>query len=331
MWISAASALDAALDLTVVGGYTSLGYRIRSHALSWDPPPRMDGKTVLVTGATSGLGFAAAKGFARLGATVHLAVRNRERGEHTRARILEHCTADVHVGLCDLSHLSGVRAFVEAFTAANARLHVLVNNAGVLTQERRLSPDGIELTLATNVIGPFLLTNLLIPLLKQSAPARIINVSSGGMYTQKIRVDDLQSERGEIDGPTVYAQSKRAEVVLTELFARQLVATGVVAHSMHPGWADTGGIRDALPRFYRVTRPLLRTEDQGADTIVWLGAAEEAAETSGGFWHDRRRRPTHLLPHTRETEEERRLLWAQCEVLSGVGVDAPQQGSPATH
>lgn len=331
MRMTVASALDTALDLSVVGGYTRLGYRIRSHVLNWDPPPRMDGRTVLVTGATSGLGFAAATGFARLGATVHLAVRNRERGEDARARILEHGTAEVHVGVCDLSHLSGVRAFVDAFTADNPRLDLLVNSAGVLTQKRELSPDGIELMLATNVIGPFLLTNLLIPLLKPSAPARIINVSSGGMYTQKIRVDDLQSERGEFDGPAVYARSKRAEVVLTELFARQLVGSGVVAHSMHPGWADTGGIRDALPRFYRVTRPLLRTADQGADTIVWLGAAEEPAETSGGFWHDRRRRTTHLLPGTRETDEDRRLLWARCEALSGVGVGAPQQDSPTAH
>lgn len=331
MRMTVASALDTALDLSVVGGYTRLGYRIRSHVLNWDPPPRMDGRTVLVTGATSGLGFAAATGFARLGATVHLAVRNRERGEDARARILEHGTAEVHVGVCDLSHLSGVRAFVDAFTADNPRLDLLVNSAGVLTQKRELSPDGIELMLATNVIGPFLLTNLLIPLLKPSAPARIINVSSGGMYTQKIRVDDLQSERGEFDGPAVYARSKRAEVVLTELFARKLVGSGVVAHSMHPGWADTGGIRDALPRFYRVTRPLLRTADQGADTIVWLGAAEEPAETSGGFWHDRRRRTTHLLPGTRETDEDRRLLWARCEALSGVGVGAPQQDSPTAH
>lgn len=331
MRMTVASALDTALDLSVVGGYTRLGYRIRSHVLNWDPPPRMDGRTVLVTGATSGLGFAAAKGFARLGATVHLAVRNRERGEDARARILEHGTAEVHVGVCDLSHLSGVRAFVDAFTADNPRLDLLVNSAGVLTQKRELSPDGIELMLATNVIGPFLLTNLLIPLLKPSAPARIINVSSGGMYTQKIRVDDLQSERGEFDGPAVYARSKRAEVVLTELFARQLVGSGVVAHSMHPGWADTGGIRDALPRFYRVTRPLLRTADQGADTIVWLGAAEEPAETSGGFWHDRRRRTTHPLPGTRETDEDRSLLWARCEALSGVGVGAPQQDSPTAH
>ena len=206
--------------------------------------------------------------------------------------------------------------FAERFAAESPRLDVLVNNAGVLTQERELSADGIELTLATNVIGPFLLTQLLVPVLERSAPARVVNVSSGGMYTQKLRADDLQSEQGDFDGPTVYARTKRAEVVLTEMWAGRLAGTGVTVHSMHPGWADTAGVKSSLPRFYRATRPLLRSPDQGADTIVWLGAAAEPAESTGGFWHDRRRRPTHLLPGTRETEAERRRLWAECVALS---------------
>ena len=167
------------------------------------------------------------------------------------------------------------------------------------------------------MVGPFLLTNLLIPLLEESAPARIINVSSGGMYTQRIRVDDLQSERGQFDGPTVYARTKRAQVILTELWAQRLAGTGVVVHAMHPGWSDTPGVRFSLPRFYKATRPLLRTPAQGADTIVWLGAAAEPGRSSGRFWHDRRRRPTHLLPWTRETPQERERLWAECVRLSG--------------
>jgi dehydrogenase/reductase SDR family protein 12 len=192
-----------------------------------------------------------------------------------------------------------------------------VNNAGVLPATRTMSPNGIELTFATNVLGPFLLTNLLLPLLKRSAPARIINVSSGGMYTQRITVDDLQSERGEFDGPTAYARTKRAQVILTELWAKRLDGRGVVVHAIHPGWADTPGVKASLPRFYRVTRPLLRTPEQGADTIVWLGAADQPGRRSGLFWHDRRPRPTHLLPWTKETRHEREQLWAQCVQLSG--------------
>ena len=312
------SLLDDALDRTVVAGFTNVGYRIRSREWSACELPRMQGKVVLVTGASSGLGLAAAEGFARLGAAVWLVVRSPERGEQARARIVERSgNGDVHVGVCDLSDLESVRQFAGRFRGQVSRLDVLVNNAGVMTEARGVSVDGIELTLATNVIGPFLLTNLLIPLLEKSAPARIINVSSGGMYSQKLRVDDLQSERGQFDGPKIYARTKRAEVILTEVWAEQLAGTGVVAHSMHPGWSDTPGVRSSLPRFYNVTRPLLRTPEQGADTIVWLGAATAPGRSSGRFWHDRRPRPTHWLRCTRETPRDRERLLAECLRLSG--------------
>ena len=136
-----------------------------------------------------------------------------------------------------------MRAFAARFTADEPRLDVLVNNAGVLPPERAVTADGNELALATNVLGPFLLTNLLIPLLTASAPARVINVSSGGMYTQRLHVEDLQSTGEKFDGPTVYARTKRAQVILTELWAKRLAGTGVVVHAMHPGWADTPGRR----------------------------------------------------------------------------------------
>jgi dehydrogenase/reductase SDR family member 12 len=317
------SLLDTVLDRTVVAGYTNVGYRIRSRGWSASDLPRMQGKVVLVTGASSGLGLAAAEGFGRLGATVWLLVRSRERGEEARVRIVERSgNDDVHVEVCDLSELESVRQFAARFREEAPRLDVLVNNAGVMTDERAVSADGIELTFATNVVGPFLLTDLLIPLLRESAPARIVNVSSGGMYTQRLRVDDLQSERGEFDGPKVYARSKRAAVILSELWAEQLAGSGVVVHSMHPGWADTPGVRSSLPRFYKLTRPLLRTPAQGADTIVWLGAADEPLRSSGRFWHDRRARPTHVLPGTRETRQERERLLAECVRLSGLR-DAP--------
>ncbi|MGO9898177.1 MAG: SDR family NAD(P)-dependent oxidoreductase [Solirubrobacteraceae bacterium] len=322
------SLLDDVFDRTVIVGYTSVGYRIRSHGWSASELRPMNGKVVLITGASSGLGLAAGEGFARLGATVWLVVRSRERGEHARARVAERSGSDdVHVGVCDVSNLESVRQFAGRFGHRASRLDVLVNNAGVMTQERALSADGIELTLATNVVGPFALTNLLIALLQRSAPARIINVSSGGMYTQKLRVEDLQSEHGQFDGPTVYARTKRAQVILTEIWAQQLAGTGVVVHAMHPGWADTPGVRSSLPRFYRATRPLLRTPVQGADTIVWLGAAAEPVRSSGRFWHDRRQRPTHLLPWTRETRQERERLLAECVGLSALQITAPGPAS----
>jgi NAD(P)-dependent dehydrogenase (short-subunit alcohol dehydrogenase family) len=303
----------------VILSYTTLGYAVRSRR--WDRPDlaSMDGKVVLVTGATSGLGEAAATGFARLGASVWLVARNSERGEHSKARIAEQTGSDdVHVGICDLSDLRSVRRFAEQCEAGPGRVDVLVNNAGVLTQERSLSRDGIELTLATNVVGPFLLTKLLVPLLLLGrAPARVINVSSGGMYTQGLHLDDLQSADGRFRGTVAYARAKRIQVVLSELWAWRLDGTGVMVNAMHPGWVDTPGLRDSLPGFHRVLRPLLRTPEQGADTIVWLGTAPQAGLASGAFWFDRGRRRTPVLPWGGESEADRLRLWAEVERLSG--------------
>jgi dehydrogenase/reductase SDR family protein 12 len=312
------SLIDTLMDRTVVPGYTSVGYRVRRRlGTQGDLDVSLAGRSVLVTGATSGLGLAAAKGFAKLGASVHVLARDPGRGERARAAIDEAGPGPAALHVADLASLDSVRAFADGFVAAGHDLHVLVNNAGALIGERRLSPDGIELTFATDVLGPFLLTNLLLARLRDCAPARLVNVSSGGMYTQRLDVDDLQFERRDYDGPDAYAAAKRALVILTELWAERLAGTGVVAHSMHPGWAATPGVETSLPRFNRVMGPLLRTAEEGADTIVWLGAAAEPARSSGGFWHDRRCRPTHRVPWTRERPEDRLRLWQECCRLSG--------------
>jgi dehydrogenase/reductase SDR family member 12 len=301
-------ALDRALDLTVVPGYSRLGYSLRSRW--WDELPRMDGRVVLVTGATSGIGLAAATAFAGLGARVHLLVRNAERGHRAR----EESGAE-HVWECDVSSLRSVRDFARRFRDEHPTLHVLVNNAGVLSAERSLSVDGYELALATNVLGPFLLTGLLVPALETDPPSTVVNVSSGGMYTARLAVDDLQTERHSYDGAAVYARHKRAQVVLSELWAERLAEKGVSVHSMHPGWVDTPGLERSLPRFYKLMKPALRSPDEGADTIVWLAATKRPG---GGFWHDREKRPTHILRRTRESDEERARLWAECMRLTGL-------------
>ncbi len=311
------SLLDTILDRTVLPGYTALGYRLRSRLWDDGELEDMQGRTVLVTGASSGLGLAAAHGFAGLGARLLLVGRDPVRGERARAALAaRHGGELVELGICDLGELSSVRAFAEGLIASGRRLDVIVNNAGVLPAERLLSTDGIELTFATNVLGPFLLTNMLSGLLARSPSGRIVNVSSGGMYTQRLRLDALQMEDREFDGAIAYARTKRAQVILTEEWARRL-APGVTAHSMHPGWADTPGLEDSLPGFHRATKPLLRTPAEGADTIVWLGSAAAERISSGGFWHDRRRRPLHRVPWTRETAAERERLWAECTRLSG--------------
>lgn len=299
--------LDAWLDRSVVG-YTSLGYRWRPH-----PPVATDlrGRRAVVTGATSGLGLATSTALARLGASVVLVGRNPDKTERTAERIrVETGNSEVGTEIADLSLMRDVRSLAERLSPP---IHLLVNNAGVLLPTRTETDEGLETTFATNLLGHFVLTNLLLD--RFEPPARIVNVSSGGMYTQRVRVDDLQMSKGRYDGAVAYARTKRAQVILTELWAEQLEERGVVVHAMHPGWADTPGVSESLPRFYKVTKPLLRTPEEGADTIVWLCASEEAGRRTGLFWHDRRPRPTHRSQRTRETESDRKALWAALESM----------------
>lgn len=297
-----AQALDTALDRTVVLSYGNTGLAVRRRLPGWpDDPPRMDGKVVVVTGATGGLGLAAAQGFAALGATVHVVGRNQSKVEQAAGAVRGSVP-----GLCDVSSLSSLRAFTDGWSGP---LDVLVNNAGVMPPKRTLTDDGIELTFATNVLGPFWLTRSL-PL----DGSRVITVASGGMYGQRLD-RDLQNA----DGYTpvkAYARTKRCEVVLTELFAQRMPQTTV--HAMHPGWADTPGVQESLSTFSKVTRPILRTPEQGADTIVWLGGSPVPLATSGLFWHDRRPRKTHLLGLNQETEADRHHLWSECVRLTGL-------------
>ncbi|MGD8317384.1 MAG: SDR family NAD(P)-dependent oxidoreductase [Myxococcales bacterium] len=301
--------LDSILDKSVLG-YTALGYWLRPH-----PPIDEDlsGRVALVTGATSGLGREAARELARLGATVILVGRNRDKTERVTQAIREETgNPRVQVQIADLSSMAEIRSLAARIQGP---IHLLINNAGVLVAERTETEEGFETTFATNLLGHFLLTNLLID--KLESPARIINVSSGGMYTQRIVVDDLQMKHGRYDGAVAYARTKRGQVILTQLWAEALGTRGIVVHAMHPGWADTPGVSSSLPRFYKVTRPLLRTPAQGADTIVWLCASREAGRCSGCFWHDRKPRPIHRLERTKETEAERRALWNRLAKLSG--------------
>jgi NAD(P)-dependent dehydrogenase (short-subunit alcohol dehydrogenase family) len=247
---------------------------------------------------------------AALGARVILVGRNKAKTESTRREIVaETGNDDVAVAIADLGLLADVRRLARQLLEQEPRIHVLVNNAGVLLNRRTTTAEGNEATLATNLLAPFLLTQLLLPRLRKSAPSRIINVSSGGMYTAGLALDDLQYEKTSYNGSRAYARTKRALVVLTELWADQLKGSGVVVHAMHPGWADTPGVASSLPGFHTVTRRLLRTPEQGADTITWLVASPEAARASGAFWLDREPHVTHVFPGTDPTPAERRQLW----------------------
>ena len=295
--------------------FTNLGYRAR--ALRW--PERdhdLTGKTVVVTGATAGIGLAAATRLAAMGGDVVLVGRSRERLDAAENAVVKSSPgATVRTRCADLSLMTETRGLAEQLLAEEPRIDVLINNVGALFPSRSITPEGMERTLATNLLGHFLLTNLLIPRLVDSAPARIINVSSGGMYGQKINPDDLQSETS-YRGAAAYARTKRGQVILTELWAEDLEEAGVVVHAMHPGWVRTPGIETSLPRFNRIMGPFLRTPDQGADTIVWLATAPEALQTTGRFWLDRKARATHFTAKTQESEAERRQLWNELARLA---------------
>jgi len=306
------SLLDTALDRTLIG-YSNLGYRARRSSRPADAPPGvLEGKVALVTGAKAGLGRATAAGLAQLGATVRMAVRGREDGERVAAEITAEVPgAELVVDELDVSSLADVRAYAAAFEGP---LHALVHNAGVMPPQREVTGEGHERMLATHVLGPHLLTSLLRGRLEPGA--RVIWVSSGGMYGQRLHADDLEYEHGEYKPTTGYARTKRAQVVLSELWADELREDAVVVHAMHPGWADTPGIATSLPGFRRLTRPILRTNEQGADTVVWLAAADAPLRSTGRFWHDRRERPTHYTGRTKEGEADRRALWEACERLT---------------
>jgi NAD(P)-dependent dehydrogenase (short-subunit alcohol dehydrogenase family) len=307
---SAVGVLDQILDRTILFSFDRSGYL--RHQRRYDPSDldrSMTGRVCLVTGANSGLGLAVARGLAGRNATVHMLCRNAERGDAARQAILEQkSNSKVHLHVVDVSSLRSIRAFVERF--GHTQVDVLIHNAGVLPLERELTDVGLELTVATHLVGPHLLNKLLLPRLRG---ARIVFVSSGGMYAKRLDMETMLSNEGPYDGVALYAMTKRGQVVLSEQWARELSHTDAVVNAMHPGWAATVSVERSLPRFWRIMRHRLRTPEEGADTVLWLVVAERVARETGKFWFDRRVVPTHLVRWTRETAEERQRLWDFCE------------------
>jgi NAD(P)-dependent dehydrogenase (short-subunit alcohol dehydrogenase family) len=314
MTTTAATVVDTVLDRTIAPGYSRIGLAVRRRLPGWpaDPAPgALAGKAVAVTGPTSGLGVATAHGVAALGATVHLVVRDTGKGERLAMELRRaHPGAEVTVWRCDASDLDDVRRFAAEFLAGGSRLDGLVHNAGAMPPQRTLSAQGHEMTMALHVLGPVVMTDEVLPAMADRADgARVILVTSGGMYGQALRDDDPQYLRGDYAPATAYARSKRAQVELLPVLQERWGGRGVDVHATHPGWADTPGVQSSLPAFRRLTAPILRDAAAGADTTVWLTGVVPAPEPAG-LWHDRRRRPFSLLPTTRTSEEQRQRLWA---------------------
>lgn len=313
--VAASDIVDRVLEVPVLPSFTRIGYSVRSRLEDWTELDDYDlsGRVMLVTGATSGLGYAAAMQLARCGATLVLNGRTEEKNERVRTEIVEATGNEaITTVAADMGDLDQVRAMAEVVLERHDRLDVLIHNAGALTNERRTAPDGTEATVASQVVGPFLLTNLLLDRLRASAPSRVLIMSSGGMYTQGLTIRKLEMGDDDYDGSTQYARAKRAQVTLNEMWAERYADSGVRFHALHPGWAATPGVEDALPTFNKVLGPLLRSADQGADTLVWLAADDgQPVDTTGEFWLDRRTRSIHKTPQSRKTDtpERRTELW----------------------
>ena len=312
--------LSNALDAAVVPGFSKIGYAIRKRLGNWQLISSFDlrGKTVVITGPTSGLGEQVARQLALTGANLVLVARNEEKCARVIAEITPLCTGNTPVFVrAEMGDLESVRSACTAIQQKITHIDVLIHNAGALLNTRQVSPQGIEQTIASHVVGPFLMTTLLLPLMKGG---RVVTVSSGGMYSSGLPVFDkgetLEMPAHKYGGSKQYAIAKRAQVTLTEMWATRVPQTEFV--SMHPGWADTPGVQESIPGFRRVTAPILRTASEGADTIAWLAAVSPLPGRNGTFWSDREIRPTHKTPQSKklDTESNRQSLWQYVENLS---------------
>jgi retinol dehydrogenase-14 len=282
----------------------------------------MDGKVVLITGGTSGIGKAAATALAGMGANVVITGRNEERGKQALQEIRQESGNDgVELILADLAVQDEVRRLSEEFRKRHGRLDALVNNAGLVLSQRTETTDGIETQLAINHLAPFLLTNLLLDLLKESAPSRIVTVSSDGHRWGKIDLDDLQS-RKRYRGMQVYGTTKLANIMFTYELAERLEGTGVTANCMHPGGVNTnfgnnqGGPMSLL---FRLFKPFMRTPEQGADTLIYLASSPEVEGMTGKYLVERQVKAASDAAYDETT---RKKLWEASEELTGLRVTA---------
>ena len=289
--------------------FTRYGYS-RGRKLWLPMSTDISSKHIVLTGASSGLGYSAAVSLLEAGADLTLIIRDKTKIESMQASLEQatgRCASAVE--LADLSLLSDVRALADKLHAQAKPIDVLINNAGALFNDFAETQEGIERSVALLLLSPWKLTELLLPLMTgHDATARVINVVSGGMYTQKLKLNQLMMEAEHYKGSVAYARAKRALTVLTELWSEQWREDNIVVNSMHPGWADTPGVQSALPGFRRLTQRVLRSAEEGADTIVWLARASEAGLVSGKLFLDREPRTTHLQSATTESAEERMQL-----------------------
>ncbi len=274
----------------------------------------LTGRTCLVTGANTGIGKEVAGNLARMGARVILGCRSAERGQAALDEIAAATGSDaLELRLVDLSSQSSIRRFAAEVLDAHEAIHVLVNNAAVWPDTRKVTDEGIELTFATNVLGYFLLTDLLLDRLKASGPARIVSVASE--LARDLDLDDLEFERRPFKGTLAYAQSKQANRMWSASLAERLEGSELTVNCLHPGFVSTelgrghSGLYGLLVK--AAFRLFGRRRDLGADTATWLASSDEVAGESGGFFIDRRK----VKCRFHDDAAARATLWGKCEAL----------------
>ena len=267
----------------------------------------MKDKICIVTGANSGIGKATALGLAKMNATVVMLCRNKETGEIAQKEIInESGNTNVDLLLCDLSSQEQIRRFVDEFKQKYQNLHVLINNAGVMASKRKLSVDGFEMNFAVNHLGPFLLTNLLLDVLKTSTPSRIVNVSSAAHRMAKIDFDDLQSENKKHRLFRVYGVSKLAFMLFSYELSRKLDGTGVTVNTVHPGMVNTNLGRE-MSRFSRGFGKLVfQRPEKGAVTSIYLASSPEVEGITGKYYIKKEQQESSKESYN---EDDAKRLW----------------------
>lgn len=272
-------------------------------------------QTILVTGATSGLGRAATLALADMGANLIVVARDGNKAQALQQAVKDRCGADIRVLTGDMNSLAQTQAVAQTLLQEGKPIDVLINNAGALFNQREVTSEGFEKSLALLLLSPFVLTESLLPLLRQRG-GRVINVVSGGLYTQPVKLGDLHYANEPYNGAKAYARAKRGLLDMTRWWAQQPENHSVVFHAMHPGWADTQAVQDSLPEFYRITKPFLRDTVQGADTIVWLAAAPEPLTCNGEFWLDRQIHTSEIIKGTDTSPAKREQLHQALQQLT---------------
>lgn len=312
-----ARAADLALEATIAPSYTSVGFRARQALARWPPPVGTDlrGRTYLVTGASRGIGHETASLLLAAGAAVRSVSQSPERADEATDRLrARHPDGDVRFTVADLTVADELAAVAADLRREVTHLDGVAHCAGAFVPELTRTGDGIEANIALGVVAPHRLNRLLADHLAAAPDPRVAIVASSGAYLHRFSIDGLDPDDPERYRPlAAYALTKRAQITLTHAWARRRPA--VAFDAMAPGWSDTALLRQGLPRFRSLLRPVLRSPAQGADTLAWLLARPDARRATDRFWHDRRPRLEHRFPWTLGGDGPDEL-WAWCEQRS---------------